>query len=127
MAQTCSDWVLCTAIIPAFSSGGPWMWSRKSSSAFMSREQFLAKLHDIVWQQDPNHRPLADGSPGTDIVAWGQPPSNKVNGKLDNLAPLQNAAGETTKPLLCKEIYGGFRDVPAMLQFSGRITKRLSR
>jgi len=84
---------------------------------FMSREQFLTKLGDIVRQQDPAHRPLADGGPGADVVAWGQSPGNKDNGKLDNLAPLQNAASHTTKPLLCKEIYGGFRDVPAMLEF----------
>jgi hypothetical protein len=60
---------------------------------------------------------LADASPSTDVVAWGQSPTSKDTGKLDNLAPLRIAANNTTKPILCKEIYGGFADIPGMLQF----------
>jgi hypothetical protein len=60
---------------------------------------------------------LADGGRSTDVVAWGQPPGAKDSDKLDNFAPLHNAARNTTKPILCKEIYSGFRDVEPMLQF----------
>src|SRR5205814_6809028 len=74
-------------------------------------------LGGIVRRYDSAKRPLADGSSNADVVAWGQPPGKPGSDKLDNFAPLEDNARHTTKPILCKEIYGGFNNVPAMLQF----------
>ena len=117
MTHTCSEWVLARRNHPSILLWRPVDVSHRKLERFMPRDQFLAKLDDVVRRNDPAHRPLADASPSADIVAWGQPPGEKESNKLENFAPVENAARDTTKPILCKEIYGGFRDVPATLRF----------
>ena len=117
ITRICAEWVEARRHHPSILLWRPADVLPPHASDTMSNDQIWAALGDEVRRHDPSGRPLADNSECTDVVAWGQPPQNAKTGKLDNYAPLEEAAQKTKKPLLCKEIYGGFSDVPAMLQF----------
>jgi len=81
----------------------------------ISREQFVAGLAQYVRREDGT-RPLADDS---DIAAWSQSvlkdPRNP--GEYDDASRMAERLAASTKPLLTKEIYGGFGDFENVARF----------
>jgi len=81
----------------------------------VSREQFVAGIAQHVRREDGT-RPLADDS---DIAAWSQSmlkdPGNP--GEYDDASRMAGRLAASTKPLLIKEVYGGFADLDNVTRF----------
>jgi hypothetical protein len=117
MVKTCSDWVKArrrhTSILI-------WRPTDVPPPRLQQPKEFLDALAAEVKKLDP--RPIADGS---DVVGWGQPAEDPKTHELNYMDRLE-AAGQASqpKPFLCKEIYGGFQDVPKLTQFFDRFYAR---
>jgi hypothetical protein len=104
MTATCGEWAQARRGHPSIVAWRPIDVPPPQYVRFISLDDLHAALDTRVRKNDPSHRPIADGS---DIAAWGQPPTDKDTGEYNNFGQLQ-AGHDSGKPFLCKEIYGGF-------------------
>jgi hypothetical protein len=104
MTATCAEWARGRRNHPSILLWRPTDVPPPQLQRFISPDDFHTALDAEVRNNDPSHRPIADGS---DIAAWGQPPEDKATGEFTNFAQLDNGP-QGGKPFMCKEIYGGF-------------------
>jgi hypothetical protein len=112
MADTCSTWVRADRNHPSIV-----MWRPTDVlPQNIQKDAFNPRLAERVRKEDGT-RPIADDS---DIAAWSQSPLRDLrvpkNG-YDDGSRMASALAASTKPLLTKEIYGGFADLENMSRF----------
>ena len=120
MNATCGEWVRAWRRHPSILLWRPTDVPPPQITRFISLDDFHAGLAAEVRQNDPSHRPIADGS---DIAAWGQPPEVRETGEFTNFALLQTNH-DSGKPFLCKEIYGGFNQPERYKAFAEEYYRR---
>jgi hypothetical protein len=114
MADTCRRWVRVNRNHPSVV-----MWRPTDvvpGNVHPRRPEFWARLDEVVNREDGT-RPLVDDS---DVNAWAQStyknPQDQSR-EFDDASKMAEALAASTKPLLTKEIYGGFNPVDKASEF----------